>query len=57
MSKALYKMSMPHLKELHVQMEELLKNEYILPNILPWGDLMLFARKKDGILRLCMDYI
>ena len=39
-----------------MQLEELLKKEYIFPNTSPWGVPYLFTKKKDGTLRLCVDY-
>mgnify|MGYP002514658875 FL=1 len=29
---------------------------FIQPSTLPWGAPVLFVRKKDGTLRLCIDY-
>ncbi|PKA62893.1 RNA-directed DNA polymerase like [Apostasia shenzhenica] len=29
---------------------------FIRPNVFPWGALALFAKKKNGSLRLCIDY-
>ena len=49
-------MGTPVLKELQMQLEELLKKGYILPNVSPWGAPMLFVKKKDGTLRLCIDF-
>ena len=49
-------MSTPELKELQMQLEELLKKGYIRSNVSPWGYPMLFVKKKDGTLRLCIDY-
>jgi hypothetical protein len=49
-------MSMPELKELQMQLEELLKKGYIRPSVSPWGALVLFVKKKDGTLRLCIDF-
>jgi hypothetical protein len=54
-SKAPYRMSTPELKELQLQLEELLKKGYIHPSVSPWGALVLFVKKKDGMLRLCID--
>ena len=54
-SKAPYRMSTPYLKELHMQLEEVLKKGYIRPSVSPWGAPVLFV-KKDGTLRLFIDY-
>jgi hypothetical protein len=56
-SKAPYRMSTPELKELQLQLEELLKKGYIRPNVSPWGAPVLFVKKKDGTLRLCIDFL
>lgn len=37
-------------------MDELLAKGFIQPSTLPWGALVLFAKKVDGSLRLCVDY-
>jgi hypothetical protein len=55
-SKAPYRMSTPELKELQLQLEELLKKGYIHPSVSPWGAPVLFMKKKDGTLRLCIDF-
>jgi hypothetical protein len=55
-SKTHYRMSVPELKELQMQLEELLNKGYIFPSVLPWGSLVLFMKKKDGMLRLCIDF-
>jgi hypothetical protein len=55
-SKTLYRMSMPELKELQLQLEDILKKGYIHPSVSPWGALVLFMNKKDGTLRLCIDF-
>ena len=39
-----------------MQLEELLKKGYIRPSVSPWGAPVLFVKKKDGTLRLCIDY-
>ncbi|WJZ85579.1 hypothetical protein VitviT2T_005105 [Vitis vinifera] len=44
------------LKELKTQLEELLSKGFIRPNTSPWEALVLFVKKKDGMLRLCIDY-
>jgi hypothetical protein len=55
-SKTPYRMSTPELKELQMQLEELLKKGYIHPSVSPWGAPVLFVKKKDGTLRLCIDF-
>ena len=55
-SKAPYRMSTPELKELQLQFEEILKKGYIHPSMSPWGASVLFMKKKDRMLRLCIDF-
>jgi hypothetical protein len=43
-------------KELQMHLEELLKKGYIHPSVSPWGSPVVFVKKKDGTLRLCIDY-
>ena len=51
-----YQMSTLELLELKMQLKELLENKYISPSVSPWGAPVLFVKKKDGTLRLCIDY-
>ena len=44
------------LKELKVQMEELVSKGFVRPSTSPWGAPVLFVKKKDGSLRLSIDY-
>jgi hypothetical protein len=44
------------LAELKKQLQELLDKGYIRPSSSPWGFPALFVKKKDGSLRLCVDY-
>jgi hypothetical protein len=46
----------PELAELKKQLDELLQKGYIRPSISPWGSPVLFVKKKDGSLRMCVDY-
>jgi hypothetical protein len=55
-SKAPYRMSTPELKELQLQLEEILKKGYMCPSVSSWGAPILFVKKKDGTLRLCIDF-
>ena len=43
-------------KELKVQLQELLDKGFIRPSVSPWGAPVLFVKKKDGLMRLCIDY-
>ena len=56
MSKTPYRMSMPEMLELNMQLPELLEKKYIRPSVSPWGPRVLFLKKKDGTLSLCIDY-
>ena len=51
-----YRMAPAELRELKAQLEELLSKGFIRQSISPWGALILFLKKKDGSLRLCIDY-
>ena len=51
-----YRMALVELKELKLQLQELLEKRFIRPSVSPWGAPMLFVKKKDGTLRLCIDY-
>ncbi|KAL2938982.1 Transposon Ty3-I Gag-Pol polyprotein [Bienertia sinuspersici] len=55
-SKAPYRMAPLELQELKTQLGELLEKGYIRPSVSPWGAPVLFVKKKDGGLRLCIDY-
>ncbi|KAL4014464.1 hypothetical protein IC575_026666 [Cucumis melo] len=44
------------LKELKVQLQELLDKGFIRPSVSPWGAPVLFVKKKDESMRLCVDY-
>ena len=49
-------MTTPELRELQIQLKELLDLGLIRPSISPWGAPVIFVKKKDGSLRLCIDY-
>ncbi|KAH0652758.1 hypothetical protein KY289_030436 [Solanum tuberosum] len=51
-----YRMAPAELRELKAQIQELLDKGFILPSASPWGAPILFAKKKDGSMRMCIDY-
>jgi hypothetical protein len=55
-SKAPYRMAPAELKELKEQLQDLLDQGFIRPSASPWGAPVLFVKKKDGSMRLCIDY-
>ncbi|KAL8117783.1 hypothetical protein AgCh_015616 [Apium graveolens] len=55
-SKAPYRMVPVEMKELAKQLQELLEKGVIRPSVSPWGAPVLFVKKKDGSMRLCIDY-
>ena len=55
-SMAPYRMAPTELKELKSQLQELLDKGFIRPSVSPWGAPVLFVKKKDGTLRMCIDY-
>jgi hypothetical protein len=55
-AKAPYRMSHEELKEFKVQLEELLAKGYIKLSESPYGAPIFFVHKKDGTLRMCVDY-
>ncbi|KAH0765186.1 hypothetical protein KY285_001057 [Solanum tuberosum] len=50
-----YRMAPEELKELKKQLKDMLDKGSIRPSISPWGALVLFVRKKDGSLGMCID--
>ncbi|GAU34562.1 hypothetical protein TSUD_29080 [Trifolium subterraneum] len=55
-SMAPYRMSASELNELKKQLEELLEKKFIRPSVSPWGAPVLLVKKKEGSMRLCIDY-
>ncbi|GKV53900.1 hypothetical protein SLEP1_g60413, partial [Rubroshorea leprosula] len=51
-----YRMAPAELIELKKQLQELLDKGFIRLSTFPWGAPVLFVKKKDGSLRLCIDY-
>ncbi|XP_073035203.1 uncharacterized protein [Primulina eburnea] len=55
-SRTPYRMAPAELRELKAQLQDLLDKGYIRPSVSPWGAPVLFLRKKDGTMWLCIDY-
>jgi len=51
-----YRMTLAELVELKKQIEDLLEKQFIRPSASPWGAPVLLVKKKDGSIRLCVDY-
>ena len=51
-----FRLAPAELKGLKEQLQELLDKGFIRPSTSPWGAPVLFVKKKDGTLRLCIDY-
>ena len=51
-----HRMAPTELQELKVQLEQLLDRGFIRPSTSPWGTPVLFSKKRDETLRLCIDY-
>ena len=51
-----YRMAPVELKELKIQLQELLEKRFIHQSVSPLGAPVLFVKKKDSTLRLCVDY-
>jgi hypothetical protein len=50
------RLSIAELDELKKQLDELLRKGFIKPSTSPYGAPVLFVKKKDGTLRMCVDY-
>src|SRR5437762_363442 len=54
--RGIYRLSQMELQELKCQLDQLLKDGKISPSTSPYGAPVLFVKKKDGSLRMCIDY-
>src|ERR1700682_4827482 len=54
--KSIYQLAQPELKTLKDELTKLLAQGYIEPSHSPFGAPILFVKKKDGSLRMCIDY-
>ncbi|XP_075104089.1 uncharacterized protein LOC107826123 [Nicotiana tabacum] len=50
-----YRIAPAELNELREQLKDLLDKGFIRLSVSPWGALILFVKKKDGSLRMCVD--
>ncbi|GJS22856.1 putative reverse transcriptase domain-containing protein [Tanacetum coccineum] len=51
-----YRLASSEMRELSVQLQDLLEKGYILLSSSQWGTPVLFMKKKDGSFRMCIDY-
>ncbi|GKE95674.1 putative reverse transcriptase domain-containing protein [Tanacetum coccineum] len=51
-----YRLAPSEMLELSKQLKELQEKGFIRPSHSPWGAPMLFVKKKDGLMRMCIDY-
>nr|GEZ31590.1 hypothetical protein [Tanacetum cinerariifolium] len=54
--KSPYRLTPFEMQELSNQLKELQEKGFIRPSYSPWGAPVLFVKKKDGALRMCIDY-
>ncbi|GJX58901.1 putative reverse transcriptase domain-containing protein [Tanacetum coccineum] len=55
-AKTPYRLAPSEMKELMSQLQELLDKGFIRPSSSPWGAPILFVKKKDGSMRMCIVY-
>nr|XP_043629853.1 uncharacterized protein LOC122601150 [Erigeron canadensis] len=55
-AKAPYRLAPTEMKELMSQLQDLIDKGFIRPSSSPWGAPILFVKKKDGSMRMCIDY-
>jgi hypothetical protein len=51
-----YRINPQELEELKKQLTDMLRKGLIHPSASPWGSPVLFVDKRDGTIRLCVDY-
>ncbi|GJY98015.1 putative reverse transcriptase domain-containing protein, partial [Tanacetum coccineum] len=55
-ARAPYRLAPSKMRELSVQLQELLEKGSIHPSSSPWGAPVLFVKKKERSFRMCIDY-
>ena len=56
MSQTPYRISIPKILELKMQLQELLEKKRLRPSVFPWETPSRFVEKKDDTRWLCIDY-
>lgn len=54
--KARFRIAPTELRELKEQLQELFDRGFIRSSVFPWRASVLFMKKKNGSIRLCIDY-
>nr|GEU49485.1 putative reverse transcriptase domain-containing protein [Tanacetum cinerariifolium] len=54
--RAPYRLASSEMRELSIQLQELLEKGFIRLSSSQWGASVLFVKKKDGSFRMCIDY-
>lgn len=54
--KALCWMALTELRELNEQFQELMDKGFIRLSVSPWGARVLFVKKNDGSMQMCINY-
>ena len=49
-------MTLAKLKVLKTQLQDFVNKGFIRPSVSPWDPPVLFVKKKDGTMRLCIHY-
>ncbi|GJU27929.1 putative reverse transcriptase domain-containing protein [Tanacetum coccineum] len=55
-ARAPYRLALSEIHELSNQFQELVDRGFIQPSTSPWGEPVLFVKKKDKSFRMCIDY-
>ncbi|KAI3707652.1 hypothetical protein L6452_26279 [Arctium lappa] len=55
-TRAPYRLAPSKMKEMMSQLQDLLEKGFVRPSSSPWGAPVLFVKKKDGTMRMCIDY-
>ena len=55
-AKAPYRLAPPEMQELSNHLHELLEKGLICPSSSPWGAPILFVKRNNGCLKMCIDY-